>query len=61
MKIPQAEPKNIVKQGRFMRQIPDCTHPSGTSMVLFSFHQNEKTIFAHTQKNKWHQNGVYMG
>ncbi len=30
---------------RFVRQIPDCTHLSRISMVLFSFHQNEKIRF----------------
>ncbi len=29
-----------------MYQIPDCSHPSRISMVLFSFYQNEKIRFA---------------
>ncbi len=31
-----------------MHKIPDCTHLSGISMVLFSFHQNEKNKISAT-------------
>ena len=43
----------FIKALRFVRQIPDCTNPSGISMVLFSFNQNVKIRFVQEFVSIW--------